>query len=118
MSYDCELVNPDTGSTIELDEPHHLRGGTYALGGTCRAELNVTYNYSEHFYRVLNEASVRSLNGLSGNESIPMLAIGISQLETDVSPDYWAPTEGNARKALEDLLALALAAPHGIWRVE
>ena len=34
MSYDIELIDPVTKESIELDEPHHMRGGTYALGGT------------------------------------------------------------------------------------
>ena len=52
MSYDIELIDPVTGNTLELDAPHHMRGGTYALGGTTRAHLNVTYNYSPQFCRV------------------------------------------------------------------
>lgn len=48
MSYDIELCDPITGVALELDAPHQMRGGTYALGGTREAHLNVTYNYSRH----------------------------------------------------------------------
>ncbi len=49
MSYDIELVDPVTKEPVELDEPHHMRGGTYAIGGTPHAHLNVTYNYGGIF---------------------------------------------------------------------
>ena len=44
MSYDIDLLDPVTKKTIELDFPHAMRGGTYAVGGDTRASLNVTYN--------------------------------------------------------------------------
>ena len=42
MSYDVYLEDPTTGRTVEFEEPHHSRGGTYVLGGTKEAWLNVT----------------------------------------------------------------------------
>ena len=42
MSYDISLADPVTGETLELDAPHHMRGGTYEVGGSTRAHLNVT----------------------------------------------------------------------------
>jgi hypothetical protein len=115
LSYDIYLKDPTTGETIELDEPHQLRGGTYCVGGTTEATLNVTYNYAKHYYRVMGEKGIRGIYGLTGEQSIPVLATAVAQLGGDRSGDYWAPTEGNAREALMDLLALAQMAPHGIW---
>jgi hypothetical protein len=40
MSYDIRLIDPITKETLELEEPHNLRGGTYAMGGTPEAWLN------------------------------------------------------------------------------
>ena len=54
MSYDIELIDPLTGVVLELDAPHHMRGGTYAIGGTTKAHLNCTYNYYPQFRRVLD----------------------------------------------------------------
>lgn len=54
MSYDIELVDPVTLEPLELDSPHHMRGGTYAVGGSTRARLNVTYNYAPHFSKSLS----------------------------------------------------------------
>jgi hypothetical protein len=116
MSYDIYLNDPTTGETIEFDHPHDIKGGTYACGGTSEAWLNVTYNYSKHFYRTIDkELGIRKLYGMSGAESIPLLENAIGQLKGDVSSDYWESTEGNARRSLHGLLAFAKARPDGTW---
>ena len=51
MSYDIELKDPVTKRVIELDAVHMMTGGTYAMGGTREAWLNVTYNYSRWYYK-------------------------------------------------------------------
>ena len=114
MSYDIYLADKN-GKTIELDKPVDFRGGTYAAGGTTEAWLNVTYNYSKHYCHVFGEKGIRTIYGMTGQESIPILEAAIEQLSEDEDPDYWKPTEGNARKALCNLLALAMLAPKGIW---
>lgn len=115
MSYDIELRDPVTKETLQLDAPHHMRGGTYAVGGTTDAHLNVTYNYGKHYYRVFGEGGIRSIYGKTGAESIAVLENAISQLGDDVANDYWEPTEGNAKRALVQLLALAKMRPDGVW---
>jgi hypothetical protein len=134
MSYDISLVDPVTGDTLELDAPHHMRGGTYQVGGTTRAHLNVTYNYYRHFHRVFDVlvkprekapewlrddgapvSGVRTLYGLTGAESLPVLDKAIAALGDDVNRDYWKPTEGNAKRALVQLRALAAMRPDGLW---
>lgn len=137
MSYDIDLIHPVTRKTLQLDKPHQMKGGTYALGGTTDASLNITYNYSSHYYRVFpmrevresdldyvkeqaakndsNVGGIRSIYGLTGAESIPVLDAAIAQLGDDVDPDYWKATEGNAKAALTQLKALAQLRPDGIW---
>lgn len=126
MSYDIRLNDPVTGNTIELDWPHHMRGGTYCGGGTREAWLNITYNYAAHFRRVIpwtnpdgttdaERGGIRSLYGMTGAESIPVLQAAVAQLGDDVDEDYWSPTEGNAKRALTQLLALAQMRPDGVW---
>lgn len=116
MSYDIRLAAAD-GSVVLLEEPHQLTGGTYCMGGTPEAWLNVTYNYAPHYYRVLDAAKgIRRLYGMTAAASIPWLQRGIDALGQDVHPDYWQPTEGNARAALVDLQQLAkLAPPDSVW---
>lgn len=117
MSYDIDLSDPVTGYVLHLDSPHHMRGGTYAIGGTTECSLNVTYNYAKHFWRVFGrEQGVRVLYGMTGAESIPMLQAAIARLGDEVDEDYWKPTEGNAKRALCQLLALAQLRPDGTWR--
>lgn len=101
MSYDIRL---DCG---EFTQPHHFIGGTHALGGTTSPWLNVTYNYSSHFYRVMGNGGIRSIYGMTAAESLPVLTMAIDALGTDVDADYWAATEGNARKALLGLRGIA-----------
>ena len=134
MSYDIELVDAVTGVTLELDAPHHMRGGTYTVGGETRAHLNVTYNYYPQFARVFDVlteprqkapewlrkdgapvSGVRTIYGLTGAESLPVLERAISHLADDADPDYWRATDGNAKRALWQLRALAAMRPDGIW---
>ena len=115
MSYDIRLNDPVTGDTIMLDSPHQMRGGTYALGGTTDAWLNVTYNYGKHYYRVMGDKGIRTIYGMTGAESIPVLMAAIDALGDDVSTDYWEATEGNAKRALCQLLAFAQMRPDGVW---
>lgn len=92
-------VNDTDGHPI-IVEPFEA-GGTYVMGGSSEADLNVTYNYSPHYYRVLGlEDGFRSLNGMKAEDAIPILTKGIEALNDETDPDYWEPTEGNAKVAL------------------
>jgi len=116
MSYDISLCDPVTQEPIELDQPHELKGGTYALGGTTEAWLNITYNYSEILHRVLDPSQgIRSVYNMTGAESIPKLESAIAQLGDDTDSDYWKPTEGNVKCALLNLVSLAKLRPDGVW---
>lgn len=115
MSYDIDLIDPVTKETLILEAPHHMSGGTYCVGGESRATLNVTYNYATHYCRTLGEKGIRSIYGMTGAESIPVLEGAAKQLGDDVDSDYWKPTEGNAKRALLQLVALAKMRPDGVW---
>ena len=115
MSYDISLHDPVSGDVLESESPHQLAGGTYAVGGTTKRWLNVTYNYSEHFRR-LGEKGIRTIYGMIGTESIPILQQAADALGDDVDDDYWKPTEGNAKRALLQLIALARLRPDGVWQ--
>ena len=116
MSYDIYLVDPITHETIEFDTPHHMRGGTYCVGGERRAHLNITYNYSKYYYQgETAEKGIRTIYGMIGAESIPILEKMASRLNDEVDPDYWKATEGNAKRPLLQLIALAKMRPDGIW---
>lgn len=116
MSYDIDLTDPITGEILELDSPHQLRGGTYQIGGTTEATLNITYNYSEIFCKVFGEDGIRCLYGKSACGTIPALQKAIDSLGNDVSDNYWEATEGNAKRVLIQLLTLAKLRPDGIWQ--
>lgn len=50
-------------------------------------------------------------------ESIAVLDKMIAVLGDDVDDDYWKPTEGNAKRALLQLKAMAQMRPDGEWKV-
>ena len=137
MSYDISLKDPVTKETIQFDDPHFMTGGTYALGGTTEAWLNITYNYAKWYYKDgvfpdngEDASGIRSIYGLSGADSIPVLQHAISTLESmdeDLSEEeikkheahgasgYWLPTRQNAIKPLYQLLAMAKMRADGVW---
>lgn len=114
MSYDIYLNDPVTKNVLSADGPHEIRGGTYCLGNSS-LHLNITYNYAKIFYRVFGEKGIRTLYGMSGAESIPLLKTIIAQLSDEVDYDYWKATEGNVKQALCGLLSFAQLRPDGVW---
>jgi len=52
---------------------------------------------------------------MTGAESIPVLQKAADQLQDDVDRDYWQATEGNAKRALLNLIEMAKLRPDGIW---
>ena len=99
MSWWVSITDPETDQYMVV-EPFS-EGGTYVLGGSSDADLNITYNYSAHYYRVLGlEDGLRGLDRAEAVSALPILRDGIKKLGTDESEDYWEATEGNARRAL------------------
>lgn len=118
MSYDISLKDPVTKETIELNEPHQMRGGTYRMGGTTELWLNITYNYSHYYYEatdgdprfahdevscyyadgttgpVETEYGIRGIYGKTGLESIPMLEDMIKRITEKYQKNgEWIVTE-------------------------
>lgn len=138
MSYDICLCDPVTLEVLHTDHLHHMAGGTYVLGGTSEMWLNITYNYSQWYYRPgvfartkKDSKGIRTIYGMTGAESIPVLKKAIDKLNsltTDISAKerkdceeqgctgYWMPTRKNAIRPLYQLLAFAQMRPDGIWR--
>ena len=112
MSYDITIMNPKTGEPYEFDEPHQYKGGTYAVGGETVAHFNITYNYAQ-LYRLAG-FNLRDFEGWQVASAMPMLELYIDKLGTNTWSDYWAPTPGNAGKALANLIAIARPFPDGI----
>lgn len=137
MSYDITLNDPVTKETIQFDTPHQMAGGTFCVGGSTEAWLNITYNYSRWYYKdgvfpVKNEEKegIRTIYGMSGAESIPVLENAIKMLENmaeDLTEEeikeyanggaggYWTPARTNAIKPLYQVLAMAKMRPDGVW---
>jgi hypothetical protein len=122
MSYDINLLDPITKEVIEINDAHFLRGGTYKMGGSTELSLNVTYNYSQFLHQVIqpestpseDKSGIRSIYGMTALEAIPILETAISNLKDDVVDDYWQPTEGNTKRALNNLLTMCKMRPDAI----
>lgn len=121
MSYDVCLVDAETKEPIALNPPHYLEQGTYPAGGDTHAHLNITYNYRDWFIKAFeSERGIRTIYGMTARQSIPVLLTALQRLQPDEglaypSPAYWEPTEGNAWRAIFNLLILAGQVPNGIW---
>ncbi len=116
MSFDVYLESD--GCSVEVER--FSEGGTYALGGSVRAELNITYNYSSSYYEIFPSGGcgLRWLDGKTGAQSLECLRLGVLLLGTDkFEADYWAPTPGNAGYPLSILLAWAEQYPNAVWCV-
>ena len=115
MSYDIDITDPKTGEIILFDQAHDLHGGTYQVGGTHKAWINITYNYAPFYYKHIDRLKgIRALYGKTGFEVAQLLVPAIAKLGTERSSDYWEATPGNAGAALADLMQLCLKAPDGI----
>ena len=111
MSYWIKLEHGKKVVTIA----RHSEGGTYALGGTTEAELNVTYNYSKSFARV--GFRLNDLDGKRAGDTIPVLEKCVAELGTERDTNYWKATDGNAGYAASILLAWARKYPDAVWYV-
>lgn len=115
MSYDIYFKDPVSGETIELDQPHQMRGGTYAVGGTTELWLNITGNYSRNYFP--HGFKLKDLDGKTALDVIPELERVIALLGNETDPNYWKPVDGNAKKALIQLLTMAKMRPDSVIEV-
>lgn len=114
MSYDVYLTDAE-GKALPV--ARHSEGGTYALGGTTIADLNITYNYGKHIRTAMHEDGLKWLHEKKASDTIELLEKAVKTLGTERDSDYWASTKGNAGYALNILLGWAKQHPEGIWEV-
>jgi hypothetical protein len=104
MSYDVYLEKDGEPCKVET----HCEGGTYRVGGSFDAHLNITYNYSFFFYNFFdNEEGIRWLYGKKAKDCIERLSDAVKILGINQNDDYWSDTPGNAGYALNILLQWA-----------
>lgn len=117
MSYDISLIKDGVVCGVKS----HQEGGNIVMGGSSEASINITWNYAFFFYNFLDKRKgIRWLYGKSGKETIARLEKAVKSLtgwmgDGIYEKDYWAPTFGNAKHALEVLLGWAKQHPDGIW---
>ena len=113
MSYDINL-NQD-GHTVEVER--HEDGGTFQLGGSTEARLNVTTNYAA-VAQLVGFDFRDSLHSKRAGDTIESLRDVVAKLGTKRWHDYWAPTPGNAEHAASILLKWAQQHPDAVREVE
>lgn len=115
MSFDVYLED-ENGHPVSVDR--HSEGGTYVVGGTYEATLNITYNYSWFYFNILDkEKGLRWLNEMVAKRTLRRLEAAVKILGTHKNENYWLDTPGNAGYALNILLGWAKQHPEGKWSV-
>jgi hypothetical protein len=118
MSYDIYIVSAN-GDDVLFREKHTINGGTYEVGGTNDAHLNVTFNYAPIFKEVLDpELGIKILNDMDINESLQLLDDANRSLSGTPDNDYWKCTEGNVKKVIQDLIKMAEMAMYEFPEIE
>ena len=79
MSHDIRIKRKD-GTVVELKERHVITGGTYALGGTTEAWLNITYNYWRIFHRLFGEDGITTIYGMNVKDARTILVGAVARL--------------------------------------
>lgn len=114
MSWSVSLKKGDELMSVS----RHSEGGTYVMGGSDVAELNVTYNYSRLFRTAFGGIHfVEVLDGKQAQEVISLLEQAIGHLGDEPDENYWAKTLGNAGHALAVLLGWARQHPQAVFTV-
>jgi hypothetical protein len=107
VSWDIALRDA-SGDVVGV--PRFTDGGTFPLGGSEVAELNVTYNYGKLF-------SFGDLHGCIAKDTIPVLEGVVERCGATPSSDYWECTKGNVGRAALRLLTWAKLHPLATWEV-
>lgn len=98
--------------------PSFEEGGTYVLGGSTEASLNVTWNYSSFYHDALDaEQGIRFLDGKKAENMIELLTKAVTELGIERDDNYWASTSGNAGYTLSILLKWAKLHPTATFKV-
>lgn len=118
MSYSVFLYTNDRFEEHCVSTNKIEYGGTYQLGGTTECDLNITYNYSPHYYKEFpNDEGIFWLNGQYAKNTIKELENVSMALGSRRNSDYWKSTKGNAGYSIKILLGWARENPEGIWMV-
>lgn len=115
MSYDI-MITDKYGKTRELEKAHQIKGMTAMKGDNFLLEYNTTYNFAPIFQRLFGPDGIRFLYNKSMAETIPLLDTAIEKLGNARGDGPYECAEGNVKKALMDLRALAgLADAEAMW---
>jgi hypothetical protein len=117
MSYDVDIIDPHTKEVVSIEKKHDLRGGIFVVGGTRELTYNITYNYCVNYDACL--FSIHDLNKKTIKETMGKLKEVEYKLQGKPDDNYWKSSDGNAKKAVQDLITLSELAPSEecLWSV-
>ena len=121
MGYNIQL----TGTFEEVSAPKHkvLKFLSFVLSRTedvkhIMAEMDVTFNYNEVYYKVSKKTLREILDGKVAESTIPELKNIVAKCgTTPCCNDGWHPCDGNAGKTASRLLEFAEKHPKSVWSV-
>ena len=135
MSYWIYLE--DENGPVEVSK-HEGEGSTYAIGGSTKADISITYNYSwpiraaaallltgmdtkisEEVWWGWRVNGLWTLDDVKAFETIVQLVelVDVLGKRRPDEENYWLPTPGNASHVLNILLSWARQHPDATWRV-
>ena len=81
--------------------------------------MSYAINFMDPWTVILKEHKfcALQLHGLTAADAIPILDKVISELEDDVSDNYWEAPEGNAKEALIKLRTMAYMRPDAVIEI-
>ncbi len=115
MGYYCKIVHEDSSDYMVATAPVGNIVELYPRNQT-EAYISFTYNYATIIDKVL-AGGIDGLDGKKVDDTIDEIRSAISKLGDDTDPDHFKPTEGNAKRALQGLVLLAVQCPGGFWRI-
>lgn len=107
MSYSMYIINKKTSEPVRFPWKHLFHGSNMTVGGTDSAYMNVTYNYGKILRESLGGDGLKDFHGKNIRETLEPLKTAIASLgDEKPDDDYYAPTKGNVKLALQGLLSL------------
>ena len=83
-----------------VEDTHKITNAMYLIASTKLKKAKSDFDHTRPYFNALRAEIKRMF-----------------RVSSDVDSNYWAPTEGNAKRSLQSLLKLANMCPEGIWEI-
>lgn len=100
MGYSLWLEDKETEQMCRRKEPEVDLGNVLCIGGSDLMEFNITYNYKPYYHNTkgFEKDGIRTIYGLTGKESLPLLKRLAEDIENNFKKDgKWIKTRVKQR---------------------